>query len=121
MNQSLNEEQRTFLRNRLLTKRTSIRDITTGIERQGVNLHLVDREISKQKEVNEAIARIDSNTYGTCHECGINIPFKRLQVLPETRFCIDCEKSLEIESRSHANNPEAAFLRGIKAFASKSY
>lgn len=122
MGQSLNEEQKSYLRNRLLCKRTSLRDLNVDMGLPGsMHLHLVDREVTRQKEINDAIHRMDMNTYGQCQECDVAIPFKRLQALPETRFCIDCEKSIEVENRARVNNPDSAFLRGIRTYVNRGY
>lgn len=42
-------------------------------------------------QVDEALARIDAGTYGTCQECGTIIPEERLEALPSTRFCVSCQ------------------------------
>ncbi|MDD2358635.1 MAG: TraR/DksA C4-type zinc finger protein [Thiovulaceae bacterium] len=37
------------------------------------------------------LATIETNTdYGFCTECGDEIPFERLLLLLETRYCIHC-------------------------------
>jgi DnaK suppressor protein len=47
------------------------------------------------KDVNEALKRIDNNSYGKCLSCSQNISGKRLQVLPFTKYCIDCQREFE--------------------------
>jgi DnaK suppressor protein len=47
------------------------------------------------KDVNEALKRIDSNSYGKCLNCDENISLKRLQILPFTKYCIDCQREFE--------------------------
>ena len=46
-------------------------------------------------DVDEALKRIENNTYGKCLDCDQNIPIKRLQVLPFTKYCIDCQREFE--------------------------
>lgn len=41
-------------------------------------------------DVVSAIRRIDSGTYGTCVECGDEIPTDRLDAMPATATCIEC-------------------------------
>lgn len=48
------------------------------------------------KEIHDALVRIDNGTYGKCDLCGDEISSERLEVLPYTRLCIDCETSKEI-------------------------
>ena len=44
------------------------------------------------KDVSDALARIETPDYGICIKCGKEIPFKRLQVVPEAKICIDCNE-----------------------------
>jgi DnaK suppressor protein len=42
-----------------------------------------------------ALGKIERNDdYGICERCGIQIPEARLQVVPEARYCVDCESKL---------------------------
>lgn len=41
------------------------------------------------KQVNEALGRIDNETYGFCEVDGEAIPIERLRANPEARTCID--------------------------------
>lgn len=38
----------------------------------------------------EALSRMRSGTYGTCHGCRNPIPFTRLLAIPETLACVNC-------------------------------
>ncbi|KUN31276.1 molecular chaperone DnaK [Streptomyces corchorusii] len=44
------------------------------------------------KEIEEAFARIDDGTYGTCQDCAKPIPAERLEILPYTRCCVACRR-----------------------------
>jgi len=46
-----------------------------------------ERELS---EIDAALARIASGTYGTCEDCGGAIGRDRLRALPEVRRCVSC-------------------------------
>jgi hypothetical protein len=41
-------------------------------------------------EIDEALHRIASGTYGSCQSCGGAIGRQRLRALPEVRFCVKC-------------------------------
>ncbi|MFD4584831.1 TraR/DksA family transcriptional regulator [Streptomyces sp. NPDC058423] len=43
-------------------------------------------------EIDEAFARIDGGTYGTCLACSTTIPAERLEILPYTRHCVACQR-----------------------------
>lgn len=46
---------------------------------------------AERAEVAFALARLDAGTFGTCVACGAVILDARLEVVPATRFCIECE------------------------------
>lgn len=41
-------------------------------------------------DVERALAKLDEGTYGTCEDCGTEIPAPRLEAVPSARFCITC-------------------------------
>jgi DnaK suppressor protein len=45
--------------------------------------------------VNDALAKIEKNTYGTCEYSGGKIPVERLKAIPWTRYCIKCQEEAE--------------------------
>lgn len=53
-----------------------------------------DRERKLIKKIDESLALIDSEEYGYCESCGIEIGLKRLEARPTATLCIDC-KTLE--------------------------
>ena len=42
------------------------------------------------EQVDEALARIDAGTYGTCTKCGTAIPEERLELRPFAATCVAC-------------------------------
>jgi len=45
--------------------------------------------------VDSALARMREGTYGECISCGNEINSKRLEAVPWTRYCIECQEKLE--------------------------
>lgn len=43
-------------------------------------------------EIDAALARIEDGTYGTCANCGKEIPVGRLEAHPWASTCIDCAR-----------------------------
>jgi RNA polymerase-binding transcription factor DksA len=41
------------------------------------------------RDVDEALRRLDDGTYGTCSACGRAIPPERLELVPETPYCVE--------------------------------
>jgi len=52
-----------------------------------------DRQLLQMVE--GAIARIQEGTFGQCISCGNEINPKRLEAVPWTRYCIDCQEKME--------------------------
>jgi len=65
-----------------------------------VLMGLGENERTKLRLVEEALAKIDEGTYGVCERCEEAIPVKRLDLLPFTRYCVECQSELEKESAS---------------------
>ena len=65
-------------------------------------LRLRGREQKLLKKIDEAIARIESGTYGVCESCGEQISAKRLEARPVTTLCIECKTRQEEEEKMHA-------------------
>lgn len=55
-------------------------------------LHIEHVLESRLGDVNEALEKIQKNTYGICENCGEEIPFKRLQANSAAKTCLDCAK-----------------------------
>ena len=45
--------------------------------------------------IRAALDRIAEGTYGECLNCGKTIGIKRLEALPWTPYCIDCQEKIE--------------------------
>jgi DnaK suppressor protein len=45
--------------------------------------------------IDEALKRVKDGSYGSCTECGKQIPKKRLDALPHTELCIACQSKTE--------------------------
>ena len=46
-------------------------------------------------EIDAALKRIDDDTYGTCTNCGHEIPPERLEARPWATLCIACKRERE--------------------------
>jgi len=59
------------------------------------NLRIRDRERKLLGKVEEALERVEKNTFGYCEECGNEIGKERLLIRPVTTFCVVCKESQE--------------------------
>ena len=81
--------------------RNGIRDLgdeSVTISNSHLLMSLSENERDKLIEVDEALDRIENGIFGICEECEESIALKRLEVIPNTRYCIRCKESLEKES-----------------------
>jgi RNA polymerase-binding protein DksA len=56
---------------------------------------VVDRRARQLAEIDRALADIDAGRYGTCRECGEEIPKARLKVMPFATRCVACQAQSE--------------------------
>jgi RNA polymerase-binding transcription factor DksA len=64
----------------------------------------LSRDLAELREVDAALARIVRKTYGTCAECGAEVPFKRLSATPWVARCAACQRTYE---KTHAGGAGA--------------
>ena len=62
-------------------------------------LRIKDRERKLIMKVQEALDRIDHETFGICESCGRSISEKRLMARPVTTQCIECKTEVENQER----------------------
>jgi len=60
-----------------------------------LNFSLSDTERNLLMLIEESFNRMKNGSYGTCTNCGAVIGEKRLQAVPWTPFCIDCQELQE--------------------------
>ena len=70
---------------------------TMNVERER-DLALSAQAMAAVDEIDRALAKIDSGTYGTCEKCGEPIPKERLKALPYAALCVKC-KSMGLSRR----------------------
>lgn len=52
---------------------------------------LLDRRRQAIEGIADALARIETGTYGSCEGCQGVIPIERLEVIPHARLCVTCQ------------------------------
>lgn len=56
---------------------------------------LSDSERQRLLQIEDALRRLDEGSYGRCANCAGPINPRRLEAVPWTRFCIDCQELVE--------------------------
>ena len=72
-----------------------IGDEAANIYNRHILLTLNENDRFLLKEVDEALDRIKTSTYGICDECGEPIGLKRLEVKPVAKYCVACKEKME--------------------------
>jgi len=62
---------------------------------QEFTLSLMETEEGTLGRIEAALERIEDGTYGTCEECGVKIPKKRLNAVPFAAMCVKCASQYE--------------------------
>jgi len=64
-----------------------------------MELRTRDRERKLIRKIDEAAHRIETNDYGYCGTCGVEIGIRRLEARPTATLCIECKELDEIRER----------------------
>ncbi|HJU27607.1 MAG TPA: TraR/DksA family transcriptional regulator [Candidatus Binataceae bacterium] len=75
-------------------------DLASEERDREINFILSDRERVKIRQIDDALGRIDDGSYGVCESCGLEIAEERLEAMPFTRLCRDCQQDQEREAKS---------------------
>jgi DnaK suppressor protein len=63
---------------------------TLSVERE-LDLVLSAQAKAAVEEIERALHKIESGTYGVCEKCGRDIPRARLKALPNAPLCVSCK------------------------------
>ena len=59
----------------------------------------IDRDADELRRIDSALTRLSDGSYGTCVDCGQDIPLARLNAEPTAERCIRCQELFE---KTHA-------------------
>ncbi len=74
-------------------------DRATQEEEFSLELRTRDRERKLIKKIDESLNRIETQEYGYCGACGVEIGIRRLEARPTATLCIDCKTLQEIKEK----------------------
>ena len=81
-------------------------DLASEERDREINFILSDRERVKLKQIDDALERLDDGTYGVCESCGLEIAEERLEAMPFSRLCRDCQQDQEREAKSQRRSAD---------------
>ncbi len=76
-------------------------------------LSLLSQEQDSLYEIDEAMKRLESGSYGICEISGKAIPHIRLEALPFTRYTVECQAEIEKRNRYSRVRQPVASLFGL--------
>ena len=76
-------------------------DLASAHISQTQALNQRDKLLAKIKEIDEALARMETGNYGICEETGEDIEEKRLQAIPWTRLSLEGAEVREREQKRY--------------------
>jgi len=66
-----------------------------------MELRTRDRERKLIKKIEESIIALESDDYGYCSKCGVEVGIRRLEARPTATQCIDCKTLNEIREKQY--------------------
>lgn len=70
-------------------------EVGTHSFEQEFTLNLLSNDGDRLDRIEAALEKFRAESYGLCEECGGRIPKARLEVIPDTPYCVKCASKLE--------------------------
>ncbi|GFN30419.1 TraR/DksA C4-type zinc finger protein [Paenibacillus xylaniclasticus] len=83
-------------------------DVGTEMYERSKDLAIHELHDFKRERIDLALKAIDNGTYGRCLTCGKDIPYERLEALPDSLYCVEHAPRQELSNNRPA---EEDFLR----------
>jgi DnaK suppressor protein len=77
-------------------------DLAASEVNQNLVFKLRDRERQLLGKIDEAMARIEDGTFGTCMDCEEPIEIRRLEARPVSTLCVACKERQEHREKIYA-------------------
>jgi DnaK suppressor protein len=72
-----------------------IGDMSSNAYSREVLLNLSENQRLRIRDIDAALDRMANGEYGICARCEEEIPPRRLEVRPFSRYCVDCKTDIE--------------------------
>ena len=101
-------QKKATLTNKLNSKKIDEVEIETGGDEIDTATQSTEREMQFElsgidkrmmQDIDNALAKIEKGTFGSCECCGKEIPQARLDALPWVRYCKECQEEAEKNSK----------------------
>ena len=68
-----------------------VADLSTQSHEEWIFLNRNSLDMSLLRQIQDALMRIQEQSYGICQECGSPISIKRLEAVPWASYCLHCQ------------------------------
>jgi len=72
-----------------------IGDMSSNSYHQEVLMNLSNAQRRSAADIDAALERISEGVYGLCARCEEEIPARRMEVRPFSRYCVECKSEVE--------------------------
>jgi len=90
-------------------------DLASEERDREINFILTDRDRGKLQAIEDALDRIGEGSYGICESCEQEIAEGRLQAMPFTRLCVQCQADRETEAKQNRRGDDDRTYRRLGA------
>ncbi len=90
-------------------------DLASEEREREISFILTDRDRGKLQAIEDALDRIDDGSYGVCESCEQEIAEGRLQAMPFTRLCVQCQADRETEAKQNRRGEDDRTYRRLGA------
>ena len=97
LNKNLNQDDYVLKKDDL----ADVLDEASANQQASQTLRFRNRELFYLKKINQALERIEDNTYGICEECDEPIGYERLKARPTATLCIGCKEESELIEKNN--------------------
>ena len=73
-------------------------DLADVAGRDSLQATNLNRHRARLRAIEQALLGIDEGTFGTCEDCGEEIPVGRLNAVPFALRCVECQEMQEIKA-----------------------
>jgi len=80
-------------------EKIEIGDRSVSVLGEDVELGRLEMKRRALRQIDEALGRLEDDTYGVCEGCGSELAEERLEILPFATRCVECEHRREVEDK----------------------
>ncbi len=80
-------------------KLTDIAEIASSASNGELEMFVAEEDARELKQIEDALARIQTGHYGLCEQCSRPIKKARLKAIPFTTLCVSCKEEEEKECK----------------------